>query len=98
MSKKKQKQVIHVTHNEKIFLAPDSIRSMAAVHCKIKTDGIAMLKISDCNNSIRIWNDINSNEEKLEMIQKIRSLKSMLSNFEEEIKSRIPSELLIKIQ
>ena len=41
MSKKpkKTKPNVHVTYNRKIFLAPDSLLSMAAIHSKIKPCG-----------------------------------------------------------
>jgi hypothetical protein len=90
MSKKgKIKKAHHVTYNKKMFLAPDSINSMAAIHCKIKEDGIAMIRISDCNNSIRIWNDFNSEKEKKEMLLKIEILQKHLLDFRQEIETRI---------
>lgn len=89
-SKNKKKALIqHVTYNQKAFLAPNSIRSMAAVHAKILKDGTAILKISDCNTSIRIWNDFNDLEEKKEMLIKIDNLVNNLLSFRTEIKSRI---------
>lgn len=42
------------TYNDKIFIAPDSINSMSAIHCKIYEDGKAIIRLSDCHNSIRL--------------------------------------------
>jgi hypothetical protein len=62
---------------------------MSAIHCKIDETGIAKLTISDCNNSIRIWNDFNNREGKIEMILKIDSLIAELKEFKNEIKERL---------
>jgi hypothetical protein len=62
------------THNEKGFLLPDSIQSMAAYHMKIKPDGIAVFRIHDCNGGIRLWNDLTKPEEVHEMCEKLRTL------------------------
>lgn len=98
MSKNKKKSVKHLTYNQKAFLAPKSILSMAAIHAKIKDDGIAILRISDCNNSVRIWNDFNTDEGKLEMLQKITSLISNLNNFQLEIRGRCSSAFFDEIK
>lgn len=91
MSKKnkKAKKVHHVTYNKKGFLAPNSINSMAAIHCKIDGSGIAKVKISDCNNSIRLWNDFNTLEGKKEMIEKTDMLLEQIHLFRAEIQNRI---------
>ena len=39
---KKKSKTLHLTFNKKEFLAPESIRSMAAVHTKILADGTAI--------------------------------------------------------
>lgn len=88
MGKKKNK-VRHVTYNAKVFLAPMSINSLSAIHCKINSEGIAKATISDCNHSIRIWNDLNTKEGKLEMIEKIDSLLLFLGNFKKELQDRL---------
>lgn len=93
---KTSKKVTHVTYNKKSFLAPNSINSMSAVHCKIKSDGTAILRISDCNNSIRIWNDFNSKKERLEMIEKLTTLIDHIENFRDEISDRVSNIELIK--
>ena len=86
---KKKSKPLHGTYNKKGFLAPNSIRSMAVVHTKILKDGTAILRISDCNNSIRIWNDFNNPEEKKEMLSKVDNLIENLQAFRVDIKSRI---------
>lgn len=88
-NKKKKPKVQHALFNSKRFLAPGSIRSMAAIHTKILADGTAIVRISDCNNSTRIWNDFNSSEEKKEMLEKVENLISHLKLFKQEIKERI---------
>ncbi|GIZ08338.1 hypothetical protein [Flavobacterium sp. UMI-01] len=87
--KKKKSTIFHSTYNKKEFLAPNSIRSMAAVHAKILKDGTAVLRISDCNTSVRIWNDFNDLEEKKEMLTKVDNLIANLQDFRMDIKSRI---------
>lgn len=86
---KKKSKTLHVTYNQKKFLTPESIRSMAAVHAKILSDGTAILRVSDCNTSVRIWNDFNNKEEVKEMLLKVESLRDVLYDFQEEIKSRL---------
>lgn len=88
MSKKKKTKVQHVTYNVKEFLAPKCIKSMSAVHTKIYSDGTAIVRISDCHNSIKIWNDLNNREEVLEMAEKVAQLIEVLSLFEMEIAGR----------
>ena len=86
---KKKSKTLHLTFNKKEFLAPESIRSMAAVHTKILADGTAILRVSDCNTSVRIWNDFNNKEEVKEMLLKVVNLRAILWDFEQEIKSRL---------
>ena len=86
---KKKSKTLHLTFNKKEFLAPESIRSMAAVHTKILADDTAILRVSDCNTSVRIWNDFNNKEEIKEMLLKVESLRDALYDFQEEIKSRL---------
>jgi hypothetical protein len=91
MAKPKKKiklQPVHVTYNKKAFLETESIRTMAAVHTKINKNGEAILRISDCNNCIRIWNDLNIPKEKKEMLIKVKNLRAMLLEFENELISR----------
>ena len=89
MSKKKKKtKVQHVTYNVKSFLAPKCIKSMSAVHTKIYSDGTAIVRISDCHQSIKIWNNLNDRHEVLEMAEKLTQLIDVLSQFEKEIITR----------
>lgn len=92
---KKSKSKKHVTYNKKMFLSAKSIRSMAAVHTKIMEDGTAILRISDCNNSIRIWNNLNEKIEVEEMVVKVSNLIAVLHEFGEELKSRLPLQGLL---
>ncbi len=68
-------------YNKKVFLAPDSIHSMSAIYCKVYEDGKAVIRISDCNNSIRFWNEIENKEGRDEMILKVVRLQRNLSAF-----------------
>jgi hypothetical protein len=86
---KELKKLVHATYNRKVFLSPNSINSMSAIHCKIKSDGTAILRISDCNNAVRIWNDFNSKTEKLEMIEKLTTLIDHIEKFRDEISNRV---------
>lgn len=86
---KEKKYKVHVTYNFKGFLAPNSIRSMAAIHSKIKASGEASVRISDCNNSVKIWNNLNDKEEVEEMLLKINMLIIHLRDFAEEIKIKL---------
>ena len=86
---KKIKEKVHATYSKKCFLAPNSIRSMAAIHAKIKATGEASVRISDCNNSVKIWNNLNSKEEVQEMIEKLDMLIVQLMDFKEEVKIKL---------
>lgn len=88
MSKKTKKDPVHQTYNRKAFLAPESILSMAAIHIKVKPDGDAVIRISDCNRTIRIWNNLNTKEGKNEIIQKLDVLISELSDFRRDMHIR----------
>lgn len=87
---KKSKKKLHATYNNKQFLAPGSITSMSAIHTKIYSDGIAIIRISDCHNSIKVWNDLNNLNEVEEMLNKIDTLSSMLKDFRAEVAVKLP--------
>lgn len=90
MSKKvKNKKAHHVTYNKKMFLAPDSILSMAAIHTKIKKNGECSIKISDCNNSIKLWNDLNDTNQVKEMLTKISNLERLLKELRTEVEIKL---------
>lgn len=88
--KKKNKFKEHVTYNSKIFLAPDSILSMAVIHTKIKKCGEAQIRISDCNSTIKLWNDINNRDQVKEMLTKIDNLKIQLELFKKQVLIKLP--------
>lgn len=88
--KKKTKPKMHVTYNRKIFLAPDSINSMAAIFTKIYKSGIAIIRISDCNRTIKLWNDLNEPEQVVEMMTKITNIQNELERFKQEVKLKLP--------
>ena len=71
----------HEEYNKKDFLAPESIKSMSCYHAKIHDDGIAKFSIHDCNNAIRIWNNLNNPEEVKEMVNKLRVLGTSALSF-----------------
>jgi len=85
MSKKNKKSKVHVTYNKKGFVSPNSINSMSAIHTKILSDGIAVVRISDCHGSIKWWNDLNIKEEVSEMLCKIDTAIAMLSEMREQV-------------
>ncbi len=90
LKKKKAKKIIHGTYNSKIFLVPESINSMAAIFTKIYKSGIAIIRISDCNNTIKLWNDLNDPDEVVEMMTKITNVQNELEKFKQEIKLKSP--------
>ena len=90
MSKKKTKPKVHVTYNQKRFLVPNSIRSMAVIFTKIHKDGTAIIRISDCNRTIKLWNNLNEPEEVHEMMTKIETLQIELEKFKQEVKIKLP--------
>ncbi len=89
MSKKdKKKSIQHVTYNKKEFLAPDCIKSMSAIHTKIYPDGTGIIRISNCHNSIKIWNNIGDKEEVKEFVDKINIMINSLNDFRNELMKR----------
>lgn len=86
---KKFKNVQHATYNKKAFLAPASINSMAAIFTKIHKDGTAVIRISDCHNSIKLWNDLNDEFQVHEMLQKAHILITMITDFRDEVKLKL---------
>jgi len=72
-------------YNRKVFLAPKSITSMAAIHCKIKSCGNTQVRISDCNSTIKLWNNIHNPGEVEEMIEKITNLQNELALYKSSL-------------
>lgn len=66
-------------HNKKVFLSPESVTSSSMIHTKIKDNDRACIRISDCNRTILLWNDIDEPDGKEEMFQKIDTLIRELS-------------------
>jgi hypothetical protein len=82
---KNKKSRRHIPYSKKVFLAPDSDHSSAMIHTKVREDGIAQIKIADCNRTIYLWNDINDRKSVREMLGKIDTIISHLSEFRKEI-------------
>lgn len=73
--------------NKKLFLAPDSIRSMAAVHIKVYDNNERkeyQMRISDCNNSIKLWGNLDKESIK-EGIDKMNNLMSACFELKKEL-------------
>jgi len=89
--KKRRKKIKeHLVFNKKMFLAPESETSMSAIHAKIRKDGTAELRLSDCNGTIRWLNDLNDLDQVREMLTKIDSATSMLLAFRDQVKIKLP--------
>lgn len=74
-------------YNEKKFLAPNSINSMSAIHCKhYDEDDRAIVRIGDCHNTMRIWNHLYDGKE--DMLIKIDTLIDELTKFRNYIKDK----------
>jgi hypothetical protein len=61
---------------------------MSAIHTKIYKDGTAIIRISDCHNSIKIWNNTGDKEEVKEFVDKINTMINSLNDFRNEILGR----------
>lgn len=84
-SDKKKKKALHVTYNKKVFIAPDSINSMSAIHTKLYKDGTAIARLSDCNGSIRWHNNMNDQAEVQEMLTKLTNSIDVLTEFRDHL-------------
>jgi len=73
-------------YNIKAFLSPNSEWSMSCFHAKIHADGIAQFRIHDCNQGIKIWNDLNEIGQTKEMVEKLLTLSDAAKEFAEFIK------------
>jgi hypothetical protein len=91
--KKKAKARVHVEYDHKELLVPKSIRTMAAIHTKIKSDGTAIIRISDCNRCIRLFNNMNSKEEVNEMLDKIDNMTRVLFKMREQVLAKDPTNM-----
>jgi len=73
--------------NKKTFLAPNSIKSMAAVHIKIYDNEDRQeyqMRISDCKNSIKLWGGLGKDDLK-EGIEKMNSIMSACFELKKEL-------------
>lgn len=77
-----------MTYNKKTFIAPDSVSSMSAIHCKIQDDR-AIVRLSDCHGSIKWHNDINDPAEVSEMINKLSNAAHEIIEFLEYLETII---------
>lgn len=76
--------------NEKIFLLPDSIKSMAAVHIKIHEDRSQyQIRISDCNDTVKLWGGVDDEQELIDGIEKLSNLAKMSRTLQEELQERL---------
>lgn len=67
-------------YNKKVFLLPDSYRSMSCIHTKVMEDSIMKVTIHDCKNSIQLWNNLGNMEEVHEALVKLNNLEVELCN------------------
>jgi len=74
-------------YNRKIFIAPDSLNSMSAIHCKIIENNIAVARISDCHRSIKWHNKITDPAEKREFLEKLKNVITELQAFKNHIEN-----------
>lgn len=74
-------------YNKKIFLAPNSVDSMSAIHCKIYDDGKAIARLSDCHGSIRWHNQLTDPEQRKEFLEKLGNTITELESFKKHIEN-----------
>lgn len=76
--------------NKKIFLAPTSIKSMAAAHAKIYSDKKEyVLRISDCHNTIKLWGKIDNEEDLIEGIEKLENLEKLAAELKQVLREKL---------
>ena len=76
-----------VQYNNKGFLLPDSIKSMAAYHAKIMPDGKYLFRLHDCISGVRLIGDLNDPVDVEESISKLEVLSEAAKNFADFIKT-----------
>lgn len=75
--------------NKKIFLAPNSIKSMAAAHAKIYQDKKEyVLRVSDCHNSIKLWGKTDTEEGINEGIEKLENLINLAAELKQVLEDK----------
>ena len=68
-------------YNKKAFLLPDSIMSSASYHATITADGTYTFRIHDCITSVRLWGDLNDNQDVREAVDKLNRLSLAAKDF-----------------
>jgi hypothetical protein len=78
------------SYNKKGFLLPNSILSMAAYHAKIHEHprNEYQFRLSDCNNTIKLWGKLESLEDAKESIKKLKALSDAANKLAEEISNQ----------
>lgn len=73
--------------DKKEFLVEDSILTMAAYHAKVKVEPNPQyqLRISDCNNTIKLWGNINSVHDIHEGIEKLETLRQGIVDLQNQL-------------
>lgn len=66
---------------------------MAVIHTKIKPCGEAQIRISDCNNTIKLWNDLNDQNQVKEMLEKTDNIIQALESFREEVAIKLTNTI-----
>lgn len=81
-------------YQKKKFLVVESMSSMASIHCKIKESGEYQIRIADCNRTIKLWGDLNSEQDCKEVFEKINTLQTQLELFKNELKLKLGSDFI----
>ena len=74
------------TYNDKSFLLPDSINSMAAYHAKVYEDGTYRFRIHDCITGVCFRGDLKTKEGVTEAYSKATQLIIGLEGFRDFVK------------
>ncbi len=83
--------------NKKEFLAKDAVFSTSAIHSKMYQEKLGsrpklQLRVSDCNNAIRLWNYCDTDEDREEFVEKIDTMLKHLSKFRRKIGDEFDKE------
>jgi hypothetical protein len=80
------------TYNEKDFLVPGSIDSMAAYHAIVRPDGQYRFRIHDCLTSIRLHGNAADPQSAAEGVQKLRRLAGAALEFADFIEKNYTNQ------
>lgn len=85
-------------YNKKGFLLPESILSMAAFHAKVYPAPRAeyQLRLSDCNQTIRLWGKLEKKEDFLEAFEKLDNLIKAVCFLQAELASQYAKNFIKK--